>query len=114
MMDQGQMIAPKYYDDDYIHVQSHRQAQITQAATPGTEQYAQMLEMHIMMHLEQAQLKKPGMSSAAGSVPAMQGGHGIEAQSGALDMQGLAQNPGAPAPNSQGGAVGAPQGPRPY
>jgi hypothetical protein len=105
LIEQGQQIAPKYYDDDFIHVQIHRHAQISQAQTPGTEQFNQLLEMHILMHLEQSQLKKPGVGSAA-AVPQMQGGHGVEAQSGAINMQGLAQNPGGPPPVSQGGAVG--------
>jgi hypothetical protein len=116
LIEQGVPVSPKYFDDDFIHVQIHRHAQVSQAATPGTEQYAQALEMHIMMHLEQAQLKKPGMSSgsagavpSAGAIPAQQGGHGIEAQSGAANLQGLAQNINGPPPASQGGAVRAPQ-----
>lgn len=121
LMDKGQMVAPKYFDDDFIHVQVHRHAQISQASTPGTEQFNQMLEQHIMMHLEQAQLKKPGVASASGGLPSAQGGHGIEAQSGAVDMQGLAQSSqqgypmGAPtSPASTGGAVRPSQNRMPY
>lgn len=114
LLEKGVMVAPKYFDDDFIHVQVHRHAQISQASTPGTEQFNMALEQHILMHLEQAQLKKPGVASASGALPAQQGGHGIEAQSGAANMQGMAQNPGGPSPASMGGAVTPSQERTPY
>lgn len=104
LMEKGVPVMPKYYDDDYIHLQVHRHYQLGSASTPGTEQLAQALEMHVLMHMEQAKLKGPSMGMSS-SLPAMQGGHGVEAQSGAVSLQGLAQNVNGPPPTSQGGAV---------
>lgn len=104
LIEKGAPVMPKYFDDDFIHIQVHRHAQVQQASTPGTEQFAQALEMHIMMHMEQVKLKKP-MSGQGTALPAMQGGHGIEAQSGGVSLQGLAQNVNGPPPASSGGAA---------
>lgn len=102
LMEKGMQVMPKYFDDDFIHIQVHRHYQTENAATPGTEQLAQLMEMHILMHMEQAKLKGPSMGMST-SLPSMQGSRGVEAQSGAVNMQGLAANPGA-VPTSMGGA----------
>jgi hypothetical protein len=94
LMGQGQPVFPSYYDDDYLHILIHRNAQIEAMANP---QMQQLFEMHIQMHSEQASLKRP--SAAGGSVPSAQGGHGIEAQNGNVtSQQGLAQTASGDAP----------------
>lgn len=91
MMQGGQALLPAYYDDDYIHIQVHRQAQSEVSMVPGQEMWTMALEQHILMHTQNAATKKP---TAADAVPSAQGGHGIEAQNGAgVNMQGLAQQP---------------------
>jgi hypothetical protein len=91
MMQGGQALLPAYYDDDYIHIQVHRQAQAQVSSAPGQEMWLMALEQHILMHSQNAASKHP---TAADSVPTAQGGHGVEAQNGmGVNMQGLAQNP---------------------
>lgn len=86
---EGQMMVPEYYDDDYIHITVHRTAQIEHAANPQAQQ---LIEQHILMHAQNAAMKKP---TSADAVPSMQGGHGVEAQNGrSANMQGVAQAPG--------------------
>ena len=88
MMSKGQMVQPAYYDDDYLHITVHRNMEV-EAQETGNQQLWQMLEMHIQMHAQNAQMKRP---SAQDSVPQQQGGHGIEAQNGnQANQQGLAQ-----------------------
>jgi hypothetical protein len=106
MMQQGIPIAVAYYDDDYIHIQVHREleAQIQSTIDPAAMQQSQggqqqqppkemillqMLEQHIQQHAQNAQMKHPTQQD---SVPQAQGGHGIEAQNGnTANQQGLAQ-----------------------
>lgn len=88
MMAQGIMMQPQYYDDDFVHIEVHREAEINAQIT-GNGNLTQMLEMHIQMHMQNAAMKKPTQQS---SVPTQQGGHGIEAQNGSVtNQQGLAQ-----------------------
>jgi hypothetical protein len=90
MMSQGVQIQPAYYDDDYVHIQIHRQAQIEASQVPGMEQNVMIVEQHIQMHAQNAAMKKP---TSADAVPQMQGDHGVEAQNGAhANMQGAAQS----------------------
>lgn len=94
MITQGAMIQPAYYDDDFLHIQIHRNLQIEAMSVPGNEQIGQMLEMHIQMHVQNAAMKKPTSQDA---VPQQQGDHGVEAQNGmSANMQGAAQQPGIP------------------
>lgn len=91
---QGQMVMPAYYDDDYMHILVHRNAQMEAMANP---QLQQLFEQHIQMHSQNASMKKP--SAASGNVPSAQGGHGIEAQNGDVaSQQGLAQTASGQAP----------------
>jgi hypothetical protein len=95
LLAQGQPVFPSYYDDDYLHVMIHRNAQIEQMSNPQTQQ---LFEMHIQMHSEQAAMKKPS-SAQGGANPMAQGGHGIEAQNGNVtSQQGLAQTAAGDAP----------------
>lgn len=105
LIEKGVPVMPNYYDDDYVHIMAHRHAQVARAGTPGMEQLAQALEMHIVMHMEQIKLKNPGTTGANTNLPQLQGGHGVEGQSGAVNLQGLAQNLNAPPPSSSGGAA---------
>ena len=87
LMAQLQPTMPDYYDDDYLHILVHRQAQTEHMANP---QVAQIIEMHVQMHAQNMQMKRPTQSG--GEVPQLQGGHGIEAQNGASpNAQGAAQ-----------------------
>lgn len=97
LMTQGQLVMPDYYDDDYMHILMHRQAQVEAMANP---ELAQFIEMHIQMHAQNMQMKRP--STAGGEVPQMQGGHGIEAQNGqSVNAQGAAQTMAGDAPLQQ-------------
>jgi hypothetical protein len=99
MLSEGMMVQPAYFDDDYLHIQVHRDFQIGLA--PTDQQVAMMVEQHIQMHAQAAQMKKPTQQD---QVPQMQGGHGIEAQNGQTNQQGLAQSKsggGAPTTPSQ-------------
>lgn len=99
LMDQGQPVMPDYYDDDYIHILTHRQAQVEQMANP---QVQQLIEMHIQMHAQNMQMKRPSGGGAGGQVPQLQGGHGVEAQNGpSVNMQGAAQTAAGEAPLQQ-------------
>lgn len=71
-----QPLRPNYFDDDFIHVQEHRQEQI-ESGGAGNEQLAQVLEFHIQLHLESAQAKSSGVGPGAGSnLPQNQGPQG--------------------------------------
>ncbi len=95
MMSQGQMVQPQYYDDDYVHIEVHREAEM-EAQQTGNMQLVQILEMHIQMHAQNAAMKKPTQQD---QVPQQQGGHGIEAQNGyQQNQQGLAQTASGQAP----------------
>ena len=104
----GHMVQPDYWDDDFVHISVHRQAQSEFGLAEKTKQGptdprqpkdpnapptpADILEFHIQMHMQNAQQKRP---TAADAVPAQQGGHGVEAQnSSSANMQGEAQQPG--------------------
>jgi len=110
MMQQGQMVIPDYYDDDFLHIQVHRMAQMEHTGVPQSMQFVQLLEQHIQMHAQNAAMKKPGVGSAGGSVPQLQGAHGIEAQNGPTNMQGLAQTASGQAPPQNPQAGGPPSG----
>jgi hypothetical protein len=107
LMQQGQMVIPDYYDDDFLHIQVHRMEQMEHTGVPGLEIYLQLIEQHIQMHAQNAEMKKPQMQT---NVPQLQGGHGIEAQNGAPNMQGMAQTASGQAPPQQPGAAGPPSG----
>lgn len=101
LMSQGQPVMPDYYDDDYVHILTHRQAQVEQMANP---QLQQLMEMHIQMHAQNMQMKRPTGVGAGGQVPQLQGGHGIEAQNGpSVNAQGAAQTVAGDAPLQQPG-----------
>lgn len=105
MLSEGMPIIPAYYDDDFIHIEVHRIAQ-TEALQSGNEPLNQMLEMHIQMHVQNAQMKMPNAASAGSGVPQMQGPRGIEAQnSPQANPEGAAQ-----AAAVQGGVMPGPQG----
>jgi hypothetical protein len=94
LLGQGQPMLPAYYDDDYMHILVHRNAQ---AEAMGNPQVQQMFEQHIQMHSQNMAMKKP--TAAAGNTPTAQGGHGIEAQNGDVtSQQGLAQTASGQAP----------------
>jgi hypothetical protein len=120
MMSQGMPVQVNYYDDDYVHIQVHREleAQIQQTIDPSQmqqqpQQQAQgaqgqpqqpsreqmlvmMLEQHIQAHAQAAAAKHPTQQD---QVPQAQGGHGIEAQNGQVaNQQGLAQTASGQAP----------------
>lgn len=108
MMSQGQMVVPAYYDDDFMHIQVHRQAQI-QAQVPGYEQLGMILEQHIQMHAQNAQMKRPTQGSPGTSLPQAQGARGVEAQNGpSVNQAGAAQSAQQgqlpPAPSVKGAA----------
>jgi hypothetical protein len=63
MMQQGQMVIPDYYDDDFMHIQVHRMAEMEHAGIPNSQQYVQ-LSNNIQMHAQNAAMKKPGMGQA--------------------------------------------------
>ena len=101
----GQMIIPDPFDDDQIHLQIHQAERFNVQFVPGNEQYTQMLMEHEQLHIQNMQKKQPltGMGGAASNVPAMQGGHGIEAQNGAVtNQQGMAQQASGQAPLTSG------------
>ena len=87
------MVQPAYYDDDYMHIQTHRDFQISLPPDQKSQQIAMFVEQHIQMHAQNAAMKKPTQQD---QVPQMQGGHGIEAQNGPTNQQGMAQNPQQP------------------
>lgn len=95
ILGQGQPVFPAYYDDDYLHIMIHRQAQVEAISNP---QMQQLYEQHIQMHAQNASLKKPSQAGGS-SVPSAQGGHGIEAQNGDVaSQQGMAQSAFGDAP----------------
>ncbi len=94
LISQGQPVYPAYYDDDYLHILIHRKMQTEIIASP---QLSMLLEAHIQMHAQNAQMKRP--SQMGGNVPTAQGGHGIEAQNADVtSQQGLAQQQAGDAP----------------
>lgn len=91
MMMQGMLIQPAYYDDDFVHIEMHRQVQAELAGIPGTEQIAMLVEQHIQMHAQNAAMKKPTQANG-NQVPQQQGPRGVEGQTGMHpNMQGAAQ-----------------------
>lgn len=58
----GMMPQPQPYDNDELHVQTHRAAQqayaLMGAAVPGYEQIGMVFEQHIQMHIQSAQQKQ--------------------------------------------------------
>jgi len=101
----GQMIIPDPFDDDMIHLQIHRAERFNVQFVPGNEMYTQMLLEHEKMHLENMQQKQP-QTGPASSVPQMQGGHGAEAQNGAItDQAAMAQTASGQAPLTTGGGA---------
>ena len=115
MMYEGMMVVPAYYDDDFVHVQEHRNAQVQWGGVPGQEQFVMNIEHHIQMHMQNAQLKNaggvtPGPSvpgSTAGGQPQMQGSRGVEAQNGPhVNLQGAAQTASGTAPPIMPGGFG--------
>jgi hypothetical protein len=86
MLSQKMLVQPAYFDDDYLHIQVHRDFQMSLA--PTDQETMLLTEQHIQMHAQNASMKKPTMQD---SVPQMQGGHGIEAQNGQANQQGHAQ-----------------------
>lgn len=79
----GSIIPPDYYDDNFIHVAVHREAQI-EAAGSGQVEQAQALEYHIQLHMEAEKMKQVGVSGpgqaggtpSGSSVPQQQGPQG--------------------------------------
>jgi hypothetical protein len=103
----GQMIIPDPFDDDMIHLQIHRAELYNVQYVPGNEQYAMMLQEHIQLHMQNMAQKAP-QTGPATSVPQMQGGHGAEAQNGAITNQAaMAQTASGQAPLT---APGGPSG----
>lgn len=92
LMQQGQMIQPDFFDDPYIHLQVHQNELVEASSAPGNEKYTELLLMHMQMHQQIASANKRP-TTTGGEVPQLQGGHGVEAQTGQhANMQGMAQS----------------------
>lgn len=103
MMSQGDQVQVDPFDDDNIHLQVHRSERFQVQAVPAMAGYVQLLELHEQMHMENMKTKQP-TQMGAGSNPMAQGGHGIEAQNGAVvNQQGAAQTASGQAPVTQPG-----------
>jgi hypothetical protein len=81
LISQGQIIQPDYFDDDMIHIEVHREAEIS-ARMMNNEQEMQALEYHIQLHSESMNAKQSGVGGpgapmgqpgAMGSTPGQPG-----------------------------------------
>lgn len=106
LMSLGELQQVDFFDDDQIHLKVHRAERFSVQAVPSQAGYVQLLETHEQLHAENMQQKPTSQGSlpARGtqtSLPSAQGGHGIEAQNGAvLNQQGAAQTASGQAPVS--------------
>ncbi len=57
MMRNGQLPQVAPYDNDELHVQQHRQAELQWTFIPELQQALQLLQVHIQQHLQSAQMK---------------------------------------------------------
>jgi hypothetical protein len=94
----GQQIMPDPFDVDQIHLMVHRSERFQIQMAPGNEQYVEMLLQHEQLHLEN--MKQKSLAQGGTGVPALQGGHGIESNSGPpnSNQQGQAQIASGTAP----------------
>lgn len=93
---------PAQYDNDQLHIQTHRAAQAAYQLLPNSEQIVANIEAHINAHVAQAQMKQGAAMLPGQGVPGLQGPQGALAQAppeNPLAPPGGVQLPTSPLPS---------------